>query len=79
MPRTTEDRKLFEKIWIHASRHIIINTDVEEETGKSRMGRGHRAINICCNRNEFEPKTGKGVFIRGPINFEFLTSGALYC
>ena len=41
VPRITEDYKLSKKIWIHASRHIIINTDSEGETGKSGMVRGH--------------------------------------
>ena len=52
MPHTTEDHKLFKKVCIHASRHIIINTgtaDSEEETGKSQMGRGHWVIDICYN------------------------------
>ena len=32
-PCTTEDHKLFKKIWIHTSRHIVtINIDSEEET-----------------------------------------------
>ena len=35
--RTIEDHTLFKKIWIHASRHIIIKTDGEEGTGKSRI------------------------------------------
>ena len=35
-PCTTEDHKLFKKIWIHASRHIVtINIDSEEETVNS--------------------------------------------
>ena len=38
---STEDHKLFKKIWIHESRHIIFNTDGKEETWKSWMGRGH--------------------------------------
>ena len=29
------------KKFIHASKHPVINTDGEEETGKSRMGRGY--------------------------------------
>lgn len=36
--RASEVHKLFTKIWIYLSRHIIINTDGEEETGKSRAG-----------------------------------------
>ena len=32
--RSTVKNKLVKKILIHASRHIIINTDGEEETGK---------------------------------------------
>ena len=37
---TIGDHKLFKKIWIPTSRHIIINTDSKEKT-KSQMGRGH--------------------------------------
>ena len=53
VPRITEDYKLSKKIWIHASRHIIINTDGEEETMKfSPIGRGHWVTDNCYNRNE---------------------------
>ena len=34
IPCTTEDHKLFKKIWIHTSRHIN-NIDSKKETGKS--------------------------------------------
>ena len=30
--------KLFKIIWLYISRHIIINSDGEEDTRKSRMG-----------------------------------------
>ena len=43
---TNEDHTLFQKVWIHASRHIIINTNSEEETGRSRMGSSHWVTNI---------------------------------
>ena len=45
-----EDLKLFKKSLIHSSRHIIINTDGEEEDKKknvSRMVRGHWVTDIC--------------------------------
>jgi len=41
-----EDHKLFKKIWIHASRHIMINTEGDEETGKSQLGRDHWVTEI---------------------------------
>ena len=41
LPCTIDDHKLFTKIWIHTSAHIIINTDSKEETEKSGKGRGH--------------------------------------
>ena len=47
--RTIEDHRLFRKICIYTSRHIIINTDGEEETGKSRMGRSRWDTDICYN------------------------------
>ena len=33
--------QIFKKMWIHAPRTTTINTDNEEETGQSRMRRGH--------------------------------------
>ena len=30
--------KLFKKIWILASRHVIINTEGEEENGQGSLG-----------------------------------------
>ena len=39
-------------VWIHASRRVIINTNGEEETGKSWVGRGHRVTGICLDRSE---------------------------
>ena len=33
--------QIFQKIWIHAPRTTTINTDDEEETGQSRIRRGH--------------------------------------
>ena len=51
--RPTEDNKSFKKEkkkkFIHASKHLVINTDGEEETGKSRMGRSH--WDIAANVN----------------------------
>ena len=37
VPRANKYRKLFKKIWIHASRNVLISTDSERETGESRM------------------------------------------
>lgn len=45
--RTTEDDRSVRKIWIHASRHIIANTDGEEGTVQSRVGRGYWVTGIC--------------------------------
>lgn len=42
-----EDHKLFKKLWIHASKHSIINPDGEGETGKSQMGKGYWVTDIC--------------------------------
>ena len=52
VPRPSEDYKSFMKIWLHASRHITINTDGEEETRKSPMGRGHWVTDICYSLKE---------------------------
>ena len=50
VPRTIKDHRLFQN---HASRHIIINTDGEEETGiKSGIGRGHWVTDICYNHSD---------------------------
>ena len=38
VPRSIEDHILFQKMWIHASTHIIINTKGKEETGKISNG-----------------------------------------
>ena len=45
-------RPTFKRIWINRSRHIIITTDGEEETGKSWMGRNCWVTDICCNQDE---------------------------
>lgn len=34
--RTIKDHKLYKKVWIHASRDIIISSDGVEETGSQR-------------------------------------------
>ena len=49
IPGTVEDHKLFNNIWIQASRHIIINTDGEEQAGKSCMIRSHWVTDISYN------------------------------
>ena len=48
-PCTIQDHKLCKKIWIQAPRRTIINTDGEEETGTSQMGRGLWVTDICYN------------------------------
>ena len=58
---TTEDHKLVKKVWIHASRHIIINTDGEEETGKAQMGRGHGSLTSATTVVNFEPEMDTAV------------------
>ena len=81
-PWTTEDHKLFRKIWIHASWQIVINTDAVEETEKSRMEKrslGHwhllQSQHLPFN---FELETDKAAVTRYPISFEFSTSPVLY-
>ena len=49
---TIENYKLFNKIWIHASRNIIIDTEDKEGTGKSQIGRGHWVTDVCCYDGE---------------------------
>ena len=49
---TDEDLKLFKKSLIHAARHIIINTDGDEDTETSRMGRGRLVTDVCYNNYE---------------------------
>ena len=76
-------RKLFNNIWIHASRHIIINTDSKKETGKSWMGRGHWFTDICYNWSEvwlnFETETDIVVVMRCAISIELSTPHVLHC
>ena len=84
IPRTTEDRRLFQKILTHSARHTIIKTVGDGETGKSRMVWGHWVADIC-NWSElwmnFELETDKTVVInmRCAIIFEFSSSRALNC
>ena len=49
VPRTIQDHKLCKEIWIQAPRRTMINTDGEEETGKSQMGKGPWVNDICYN------------------------------
>ena len=48
-----------------------------EDTGISRMGRGHWVTHICNNRSKlglnFELKTDKAVVTQCPVSFEFST------
>ena len=46
IPLTIEDHKLVKRIWVHASRHIIIKTDGDDETGK--LGTG-KFTDVCLN------------------------------
>lgn len=64
---------------ISASRRLIINTGSEEETGQSRLGRGHWVVDICYNSHELELETDKGCVMRCPISVEFSTSRDLHC
>ena len=34
---TNEDHTLFQKVWMHASRHIIINTSLSTQIAKRRQ------------------------------------------
>ena len=77
IPRTIESHTLIKKIWTHAPRRIIVNTDGEEGTEKSRIGRGQWVTNVSCYRSKlllFE--TFKAVVMQCPIGFDFLTSRA---
>ena len=38
VPRPIEDHKLFKKIWILASRHIVIKAEGEGENGQGSLG-----------------------------------------
>ena len=42
--------QIIEANWIHASGHIIDNTDDKERNEKPRMRRGHWVIDVCNNR-----------------------------
>ena len=53
VPRTVGDHRLFQKVWIHASRHVTIDTDGEEETGQSWIERSHWVADICFSRVNF--------------------------
>ena len=48
IPLTIEYHQLFKKMRIHASRHIVINTDGEEGTGKSGKGGSNWVTDVCC-------------------------------
>lgn len=82
IPRTIEDQILFKKIWIHVSRHIIINKDGEEDTREPPMGRGHwspTSVTIDVLSMNFEFETDKAVCHTVSISLEFSTSRALHC
>ena len=70
--RTTyqEDHKPFKKKkkkCIHASRQIMINTYGEDETGKSRMGMGHRVTDICYYRSTWNWQSCHAVSNQFPV------------
>ena len=44
IPRTTENRQLFKKNWIHAARHLITDTDGKEVAWEFPMV---RVTDIC--------------------------------
>ena len=75
IPRIIKDQKFVKTIWIYEGRDIIINTDGEEETKKSRMGRGRWVTNVCYDGSELRLDD---VMLR-PISFEFSMSRALRC
>ena len=51
IPHTTEENKLFQNGFTHVTslRYVIINTDDEEGTGQSQLGRGHRVTDVEVN------------------------------
>ena len=63
-PRSSEDHNLFKEIRIHAPRHVIINTDGEEEKRNSN-GQGllgHWVTDICYIASNFKPElSSRGV------------------
>ena len=71
IPHIIEDHKLFKKIRIQASRHIIINTEGEDETGKPRTVTGHWATITGYLQFNFELKTDKAVSrgVQSVLNF----------
>ena len=73
----SEDYKSFMKIWLHASRHITINTDGEEETRKSPMGRGHWVTDVCYSLKELWIWNWQGFCHAMSNQFRVLTSRAL--
>ena len=75
IPRIIEDQKFVKTIWIYEGRDIIIHTDGEEETKKSRMGRGRWVTNVCYDGSELRLDD---VMLR-PISFEISMSCELRC
>ena len=83
IPRIIEDQKFVKTIWIYEGRDIIINTGGEEETKKSRMGRGRWVTNVCNDGSELrldlEQEIDMTDVMLRPISFEFSMSRALHC
>ena len=68
--------KLFKIIWLYISRHIIINSDGEKDTRKSRMSMQGSLTSATIAAN-FEPKTDKAV--SRAVQLKFSTSRPLHC
>ena len=77
VPRTIEDHKLLNKVWIHASRLIITNTDSEEERGKSALVRVHWVTDIGYNSSDLLFNFELETVTPFPISFECLSSCTL--
>ena len=54
IPHTSEDNKLFKKMWMYASRHIRIIQESKEETAISERVNGSLSATVKVN---FEIKT----------------------
>ena len=74
---TTEDHNVFKKFWIHASRHIIINTDGEGDS-KDSTGKGLLTYTATIATNS-EHETDMAVVTRCPVSLEYSTSSVLHC
>ena len=57
VPCTIKDQKLFNKVWIHTSRHIIVDTDDGEEQGNLQWEEVIGSLTSATVTMNFEPET----------------------